>query len=356
MGLSRLGLRDGFSLNKLLYGPAKDSKSNHYALETCRGHPRCITPEIRIWNRLKRCGLQIEATFDVNGAMMIKLRCPTDKLLDEAQELGLKLKTLEGKIFFLCTINVVGESLLIQTLTTPPATSGMYRAFDKDSIESFQPTGAEEESFRGGTASSDAAKIFPSAIRQHLIYYIINKYVGDGGAGLGVNDRISRAISIKSPLHMRAQLNALYSVWQDFTLEQSWKIISQENDFDKQDQIPPGIKRRIYGVFYMPLDSIEQYYGEKVAFYFAWLQHSTLKLIFPSLLGILVTLTQVSTNSWQNNVILPFYSVSQESISITFLGQNLAMITHSCSFSFPNKVYYHDLVVSNDDHMATETK
>lgn len=135
---------------------------------------------------------------------------------------------------------------------------------------------------------------------------------------MGVDDRISRVISIKSPIHMRAQLKALYSVWQDFTLEQNWKIISQENDFDKRNHIPPGIKRRIYGVFYMPLDSIEQYYGEKVAFYFAWLQHSTLKLIFPSVLGILVTLTQVSTSSWQNNVILPFYSVSQESISIAF--------------------------------------
>lgn len=115
-------MRDGFSLNNLLYGPAKDSKSNQDAVETFRGHPRCITPEIRIWNRLKRCGLQIEATFEVNGAMMIKLRCPTDKLLDEAQELGLKLKTLEGKIFFVRTINVVCDYLLSQTLTTTPAT------------------------------------------------------------------------------------------------------------------------------------------------------------------------------------------------------------------------------------------
>jgi len=100
IGLSKLGLREKFLL---FNGPAKDKKKNCDTTEEFRGHPRCVTPEIRIWNRLKRCGLQIEATFDIDGTIMIKVRCPTDKLLDEAQALGLKIKTLEGE--FLLSIN-----------------------------------------------------------------------------------------------------------------------------------------------------------------------------------------------------------------------------------------------------------
>jgi len=194
-------------------------------------------------------------------------------------------------------------------------------------LDTFQPTDAWEESFRGGVIASSAARIFSSAVRQHLIYYIINSLVGDDGAGLGVNDRLSRAISIKSPIHMRARLNALYSVWREFTLDHNWKVISQENNFE-QKQVPPGIKRHFYGMFYMPLDSIEQYYGEKVAFYFAWLQHSTIKLIFPSAMGIVVTLWQVLTNSWHDNYILPLYSVSLEPDLYHFNERLAILIRH----------------------------
>jgi len=96
MGLS--SLKEKFSIDHLLNGPAADDKKNKFStIEEFRGHPRCVTPEIRIWNRLKRCGLQIEATFDVDGAIMIKTRCPTDKLLNVAHALSLKLKTLEGE-------------------------------------------------------------------------------------------------------------------------------------------------------------------------------------------------------------------------------------------------------------------
>jgi hypothetical protein len=78
----------------------------------------------------------------------------------------------------------------------------------------------------------------------------------------------------------------------------------------------------------MPLDSIEQYYGEKVAFYFAWLQHSTIKLIFPSAMGIVVTLWQVLTNSWHDNYILPLYSVSLEPDLYHFNERLAILIRH----------------------------
>jgi len=88
-------------------------------------------------------------------------------------------------------------------------------------------------------------------------------------------------------------------------------VKNQNSIADNDDELPPRINRFIVGMFYQPLDSIERYYGEKVAFYFAWLQHCSLKLIFPSILGFVVTMVQVFTQRWEDNEILPIFSVRQ---------------------------------------------
>lgn len=165
-------------------------------------------------------------------------------------------------------------------------------------------------------------EFFRSALRQHIIDYIINTHVRDTGAGLSYRFDVARkGIKIRSPLHMHANLEDLFKAWFRFWSEDTWKKISKENDFHldsegeelkayDDEEIPARINRVFRGMFYQPLDSIEEYYGEKVAFYFAWMQHSSLQLILPSILGVAVSIWQVFTQRWENNEILPFFSVS----------------------------------------------
>jgi hypothetical protein len=68
-----------------------------------------------------------------------------------------------------------------------------------------------------------------------------------------------------------------------------------------QDQhIPSFFVRLIVGSLYQPLDSIEQYFGENVAFYFAWLQHSAFHLAFLSVAGLVVFMCQIVSGVWDH--------------------------------------------------------
>jgi hypothetical protein len=51
--------------------------------------------------------------------------------------------------------------------------------------------------------------------------------------------------------------------------------------------------RFIFGLFSQPLDCIANYYGEDVAFYFAWLSFYTKWLTAPALLGLIAFCFQV---------------------------------------------------------------
>lgn len=177
-------------------------------------------------------------------------------------------------------------------------------------IDIFQPTDLLE----GGTRRewSIAASLFQSSIRQQVIDFIINSQIRDTGAGLSARYSLAKkGIKKRSPLHMHARLETLFNIWYNFSDENTWKTIEKENGFrERHDDIPPFISRFFVGMFYLPLDSIEQYYGEKVAFYFAWLQHSSLKMVVPSVIGMLVVLYQIFTKRWENNEVLPIFSVS----------------------------------------------
>ena len=112
-------------------------------------------------------------------------------------------------------------------------------------------------------------------------------------------------------------------------LDQSCNYLGQNNHSinDGSDELPHRMNRLIVGLFYLPLDSIERYYGEKVAFYFAWLQHCSTKLIFPSILGVIVTLIQAWTQQWEDNKVLPIFSVRR-------LHRNMKNLFQCASYLF----------------------
>lgn len=57
-----------------------------------------------------------------------------------------------------------------------------------------------------------------------------------------------------------------------------------------------------------PLDSIAEYFGENVAFYFAYMAFYTRWLVFPSVLGVIVFACQVSENKL-DHWLCPLYAV-----------------------------------------------
>jgi hypothetical protein len=149
--------------------------------------------------------------------------------------------------------------------------------------------------------NSACASLFKSSDRQRIIDFIIRSRIRDTGAELGQRSDLGKDIAIRLPLHMHSSLEALYHVWICFYREENWDILMKESCYDQQSQRnrspvirpPPLVNRIVTGSFRQPLDSIERYFGERVAFYFAWMQHISLQLILPSIVGGIVFILQV---------------------------------------------------------------
>ena len=54
----------------------------------------------QIWSRLRMAGLETQRLYSVDTSrVMLKVRCPEDRLTDVAEVLRIKMKTLDGKLF-----------------------------------------------------------------------------------------------------------------------------------------------------------------------------------------------------------------------------------------------------------------
>ncbi|OEU15884.1 hypothetical protein FRACYDRAFT_240580 [Fragilariopsis cylindrus CCMP1102] len=148
---------------------------------------------------------------------------------------------------------------------------------------------------------------------------------------------VGKMIEARIPLHMPRKLDSLYNAWVYYWKREHWTGISPTlesksstggsnhsameegclpgNDRDDKDQssvderpIPSFITRFFVEAFNQPLDSIEEYFGEKVTFYFAWLQHCAIHLLFLSFFGLTVTFFQVK-NAKFDHWSRPFFSM-----------------------------------------------
>ena len=110
-------------------------------------------------------------------------------------------------------------------------------------------------------------------------------------------------------MHMHARLEELYNFWCFFYKIEFWNGKNMSIDTERDAGKTPSIIKRIcVGIFYQPLDSIEQYFGERVAFYFAWLQHCSLHLTYMSVLGVIVFICQMISGTF-DHVLRPYFSV-----------------------------------------------
>lgn len=166
------------------------------------------------------------------------------------------------------------------------------------------------------------ASLFRSKDRQKIIDFVIGSRIRDSGAELGPSSQLGKQIKARVPLHSHGRLEALYSCWVTFWRQQNWnlrdgKSLTVEPESPRNDEsvgdegrdknnsspaMPPLFYRFFVGSFYQPLDSIEEYYGEKVAFYFAWLQHVSFHLLYLSVIGIIVFWVQLASGVWDHAI------------------------------------------------------
>ena len=268
---------------------------------------------------MREAGLETQRMYALDKKyVMIKVRCPKDRLEEVAEVLRLRLRTK----------------------------GGWYEPFNEETKSQFLPSGDP-------CMDDPSSCLFRSSDRQTVINFIIQSRFRDSGAELGENTKLGKEIQMRVPLHMHATLESLFSAWVTYwhpinwqgrdgrsmsvvrgranpndevrpTLSDSQSInISFSNtsipigSFDhegstkgksSEDPTPGFITRFFVGAFHQPLDSIQQYYGEGVAFYFAWQQHLSYHLISLSIFGLVVFLCQIITGNWDHPT-RPYFSV-----------------------------------------------
>jgi len=258
------------------------------------------SPGTQIWGRLRQAGLETQRLYALDTRkVMIKVRCPVDRLQDVAEALKLKLKTKDGE----------------------------YAPFREDIISQFAPT---DDGFV--SCEDDVERVvslFRSSERQKIIDFIIGSRIRDSGAELGTSTELGKQIQRRVPLHSHARLEALYTCWVLFWYPSNWsdrdgkslqvgktkpddKLIKDDPSSIKsstpQDYVPQFLYRFFVGCFYQPLDSIEEYYGEKIAFYFAWLQHCSFHLLYLSVVGLIVFICQITSGNW-DHPLRPWFAI-----------------------------------------------
>ena len=258
-----------------------------------------------IWSRLRQAGLETHRVYSLDPRrVMIKIRCPSDRLIDVAEVLRIKLKTTEGS----------------------------YAPFREEMIDMYQSQADPLE----GSYLDDRYFHFRSSIRQSIIDFIIGSRIRDSGAELGQTTELGKMIQARVPLHMPEKVDAICKSWVYFWRRENWEgrdarsmtheapTTTKEDDEEKATLksgdssdsneeahrlVAPNLfQRLVRGCLHQPLDSVEQYFGEKVAFYFAWLQHTAAHLVVLSVVGVLMFIIQVSSGKW-DHPLRPFFSM-----------------------------------------------
>jgi hypothetical protein len=183
-----------------------------------------------------------------------------------------------------------------------------------------------------------AASLLRSKDRQSIIDFIIGSRIRDSGAELGQTTDVGQMIQARVPLHMHHQLDGIFNKWVYFWRGENWmgrdgrsltigpeSLIddTETGDGKKEDNrdglVPNCLTRFFIGAFHQPLDSVEEYFGEQVTFYFAWLQHFSNHLVYLSILGLLVSIIQISTNNF-DHPIRPFFAMAVMLWTFNVLG------------------------------------
>eukprot|EP01041_Mallomonas_annulata_P000654 gene654-1266_t len=226
----------------------------------------------QILAHLKAAGLEVKCiTSWDQSRVLVKIRCPQWRQEEVAESLRLRLRVRSGEL----------------------------RRFKVSLRDTFVTEGADGSLFR-------------SVERQRIIDYILRSKLIDGGAELDECTELGSRIQSRFPLHMTERLMALRHVWVTFWkmepvgyVPEPWSPITTPLSVTIR-RFGTAALRFVDGLLEQPLDGIAEYYGEGVAFYFAWLSFYTRWLLLPALLGFIVFVCQVHSRSLDHPLCLPY--------------------------------------------------
>eukprot|EP01111_Echinosteliopsis_oligospora_P009071 TRINITY_DN2593_c0_g1_i1.p1 TRINITY_DN2593_c0_g1~~TRINITY_DN2593_c0_g1_i1.p1 ORF type:complete len:778 (-),score=195.83 TRINITY_DN2593_c0_g1_i1:55-2388(-) len=202
-----------------------------------------------------------------------------DALVAKLRHVGLMVRSQEGsdkkKMFLLISIGsdrAEEQAELIEMLLPLKAEhSGGSVPFTRSTRDLF--------------ATYDNGELFDKTQRQRLIQSIIESDADDGGAETDLNILVSKGVLLKFyPLHENEVKDKLINEW-----------------VMKKKLLVPT-----------PLEDLRHYFGEEIAFYFAWLAFYTRWLLFAGIVGIVATIIDAAIKKeggWSSNVYAVFIGI-----------------------------------------------
>lgn len=280
----------------------------------------------QIWSRLRMAGLEVKVVFSWDlRRIILKIKCPSERLEEVAEKMHLRIRRKDGTL----------------------------RVFKRSKRDSFQPI-APAKPGQSHYYNRTSKLLFRSSERQQVIDFIIRSKISDGGAELDEDTPLGAFIVQRFPLHMYSRLEEIQHSWVTFwkmgsvgEVSKPWLLFSEDymtawhnnaannaitidaHDQDTADACnaeadayrPPEVKltyeymmqRSLTSIEHFfsslltqPLDNIAEYYGEGVAFYFAFFSFYTRWLVIPSIVGLVVFCFQLSQNRLDNVYCVPY--------------------------------------------------
>ncbi len=222
----------------------------------------------QVWSRLRMSGLDVERLYHVNTRqVMLRIRLPVERMEAVAERMRLRLRRRDG-------------------------TFGRFKV-------------AHRHRYAG---AGYGRELFKSSASLKVIDYIIRSKIQDGGAEMDARTEPGSSILSRLPLHNKAKLDELYGLWVTFWRPKSiWKEPPPpkgvlEMGIGCIQSFVSKIRFLVESGLYQPLELVAEYFGESIAFYFAWMGFYTRWLVLPSIVGFIYFCIQMKGGKLDNPI------------------------------------------------------
>ncbi|RLN91184.1 hypothetical protein BBJ28_00004762 [Nothophytophthora sp. Chile5] len=209
-----------------------------------------------ITRRIQRTGLHVKRLLSLDGKQsLLKVRAPQRVLELGAERLRLRKQRRFDQVWMVFSCEL------------------------RASFADFDPV-------RGHVNFLDSEK-------QSIVHALLTAPETDGGAGLNECCPVTMRFVLQMyPLH-KQDLALLKARWVTF-----WRSPAAPKSPDASNSRAPSTTRCLLlrGVLQQPLDDVAQYFGERIAFYFAWMEMYTRWLVVPSVAGSVLFVLQVQAH------------------------------------------------------------